>query len=203
MGLASAFLICASASASLVTYSGTTTTVGGATVYPSAAVTTPDGTVNLSLTGAGVRHKFGLSAYVAANYVGDVAQFRTDAKNNLMDAVAGQKVRVINLTVTALFGLSASQIQTAFNDALTANHVQSDKITTLLNDFNFGLSRGASALMITFPKGDQESLVVEAGGKTLEEDDTNIGTDFWKIWFGSGESSDADLMSLQQQLIGG
>jgi hypothetical protein len=190
------------AHASLVTFSGTPSTLSGVSVYPTASVATPDGAVTLGLSGDGVRHKYGAGIYVASSYVGNVAQFQSDAKSSVIDAVAAQKVRVLDLTVTFILGMTASEVHSSFTEALQANNVSSTAIDTLLNTFNFGLSRSQTAVIITYPKGDGEELVIEATGHApITADDATIGTDFWKIWFGVPD--DSDLGSLQKLLVGG
>lgn len=209
-GLLAFSVFTAPARADLVTFSGTPVTLRGVQVFPEATLQTKYGPVPLKLTGRGVRPYQGvLSLYVAASYVPDLDAWRkatsgaetlTDANRTaLQAAVAAQPVRLLKLTM--LTTLNSTLITKSFSSSLKLNNVSMDApgIQDVLKNFDVTLKTGETAVIATWPDGDKQTLEIEALGKQAAVTETDLGTNFWKIWFGK---VDNDLAVLQKGLVG-
>lgn len=171
-------------------------------VYPQATLNTPNGAVNLNLTGYGIRQKsvafVKVNVYLATSYVDDSTAL---SANSPMDSLKAAKGRVIILDM--LRTMTAQDIRTAFEEALDVNgvDVNAKAIQSVFSKFQGDLYAGDRILLASYPgERSAETLVIELPKSNISEVGNFLGLDFWKIWF--GEPVDALMGELKAKLSG-
>jgi hypothetical protein len=178
-------------------------TLEGVKIYPEAKVKIGPRTVDLKLTGAGLRKKkvviINAKVYVAASYIDSPKGL--DPKDPMKGIVAS-KVKALQLTL--MRDLSAEKIRDSFRDSLASNQVdvKNPAIERTFAKITFDVKEGSTITLVGYEKAGGGSQVVtwELPGLTITDEAPGLADMFWKIWFGN--PADGGLEKLKAELSG-
>ncbi len=196
----------AQAADSLVKFEGKSKKLSGVEVFSEAKISVGEGEEKKELTlkksGEGIRKKtkaavITVDVYVAASYVDDVLSLQR-AKDPIT-GLSGQKAKVLRLTM--LRGLTAAEIIESFEGSLDMNGVdlKADEVKAVFAQWNSAVKAGDTITLIGYPTKDGDQLFIEVGGKTISSKGKDLSLNFWKIWFGKGDSR---MLEVQKLLVG-
>ena len=157
-------------------------------VYPEATVRGGGNETSVRFTGYGVRIKnLVFKIYSISHYIDDVDSLKV---GDPMDTITKAKAKAVELVM--LRDMSGEQVRSAFEDALIMNSVDvsATSVRSILDSFTDGVQAKDIVRITSFIEGNRETVNVEVvrGNNVIkwrQETAAELGSNIWKIWFGS------------------
>jgi hypothetical protein len=191
-----------------------------APVYSKGTLTIDETKVPMNLTGKGVRNKleiiFPVDLYLMTSYIStDLTTIGPQKdKASVMEHIRRSPYKTIQMTI--VYPLTADQIKTAFEEALSYNEVPTTAgpIKALLDQIRANTAKEDVITISSHPKtAALDSVTVDMllhnddnGAKlaaprhiVLTAEGEKLSEEFWKVWF--AKTDDDKMEALQDQLI--